>query len=404
MARITLNRRLAVAIRKLRFLRGNVRLILIWPLVCILLVCLLWALTFSKLHTGRALLQENTSRQASSLSKAYAGRLSLSIAQIDHITLTLKHYWKETRGAIRLEEQRDQGLYPLSSRLYVTIVDRGGKPLTSTLPIRKDTPRITDRDYFQAHKADPGLGLVIGTPLDGLRLGKPVLIFSRSLEAADGSFDGLVIVATEPAYLASFIEDAPFGPTDFVSLRRDDGVILAVETGKPAASPVDVFRSSAVFANDKGVASMAGEKFTDGQSRIVAWQKLSGYPLISVVGLSDQEVAESYQVMVRNYRDMATAATVFLFLAAMTGMIVSSWLAWRKHQADQVKNAYRLATDGAREGFYMVRAMYDEQDNIVDFLVEDCNERGAAYYGLTRTEVIGVRFSKAAFGDHLQNV
>ncbi|MEN3364804.1 MAG: hypothetical protein V7606_2078 [Burkholderiales bacterium] len=397
---ITIKRRIAGRMRKFRFLRSDLRLILVWPVACLLLGCLLWGLALSKISSDRTRQKEDTYTHAAALSKSYANQLERSVGQVNQITLTLRHYWKASGGTLRLEHQREQGLYPASSRLFVTILDRAGRPVSSTLPIPANWPDIADSDYFQSHKNDPSKGLLIGTPVIGVRLKVPVILFSRRLETAAGSFDGVVVVAVKSSYLASFADETV--PADFLAVLTDDGALLEVEAGQ--ANAPGVFRSRPMFSSENGVAEMPAHKFVDGDSHIVAWRKVAGYPLIATVGLSGKQAAASYLIATSSYRQMAIAGTAFLFLVAVVGMFLSSRLAWRKRQTDQVKDAYRLATDGAREGFYMVRAVYDENDNIVDFLVEDCNERGAQYYGATRAQLIGARFSDGGFGDYLRKV
>ena len=41
----------------------------------------------------------------------------------------------------------------------------------------------------------------------------------------------------------------------------------------------------------------------------------------------------------------------------------------------------------------MVRALYDQHDSVADFIVEDCNERGAVLVGYTKKELVGEKFS-----------
>jgi diguanylate cyclase (GGDEF)-like protein len=403
-ANTDIGKRLINKRQKLVFLRDSLHVILVWPAICLLLATIVWAVTLSKLNSGKAALNENAYKHAASLSKVYAEQLTRTVEQIDQITLNVKYYWEDSRGTLKLEKQWEKGLYPASSLLYVTIVNRNGTRITSTLLGKKDGPSIANLDYFLAHKNDPTKGLLISEPSVGPRSGKMLIRFTRRLDAVDGTFDGLVIVSVEPTYLASFADDSSLGKNDFLSVRRSDGPVLAKKVGESARSLPAIFRALPTFEGDKGAVAIAKEKFLDDQPRIVAWQKLKNYPLVSTVGLSEDEFFSSYEVMSRDYRNFATAASIFLLLAAIIGMLFSSRLAWRKQQADAVKDTYRLATDGAREGFYMVRALYDANSTIVDFLIEDCNERGAGFFGLTKQELIGNTFAELYSGASTEHV
>jgi diguanylate cyclase (GGDEF)-like protein len=387
----------------LRYLRGCSYSAIGWLSVCLVLSAVIWGLTMSKLSSDRSAVRENAVRQASSLSKAYAAQLARSVEQIDQITLNLQHYWRESNGSVHLEKQVREGVYPASSHLYVTIVDQDGVRVTSTLLGPKDGPNVVHRDYFSIHKNDPTQGLLIAPPSIGLRSGKLLIRFSRRLNSADGAFAGLVIVSVEPSYLASFTDESSLGKNDFLLVSRTDGEQFASKMGESIRSLPTVFRTPPVFPSAIGIVTSAQEQFVDGQSRVIAWQSLANYPLVSVVGLSEQDIYAHYKATARDYRNFAIAGSVSLLLIAMTGIFFSSRLAWRKQQAEEVKNTYRLATDGAREGFYMARALYDQSGQVVDFLLQDCNERGATYYGTTRSKLIGTTlsalYSSSAFAD-----
>ncbi|RJG07926.1 EAL domain-containing protein [Noviherbaspirillum cavernae] len=363
----------------------------------------MWALTLSKLSRDRAALTDNAIRQASSLSKTYAEQLTRSLEQIDQVTLHLKHYWRVTHGLVNLEKQMQEGLFPVSAHLYVTIVDRNGWVATSTLD-SSGSQNISGRDYFQFHKSGLAGGLLISEPALGRRYGKTVIRFSRRLDTADGSFDGIVLVAVEPIYLASFTDESGLGKSDFLSVGRSDGSFLASKMGAGIRSMENVFRTPPVFGSDKDVVAMKRENFIDDQARIVAWQKLKNYPLVSTVGISEEGIQASYKERAKYYWSLAIAGSVLLLLLAASGIVVTTRLAWRKRQTEKIERTYRLATDGAREGFYIVRTLYDEEERVVDFLVEDCNERGATYYGMLRTQLIGKKFSEMPFGSYLSEV
>lgn len=394
----SLNKRLSQEFQRLAFLRGSIRSILLWPLICILLGAFVWGITLVKIGSDKAEVERNTLREAAQLSKAYAVQLSRSVDQIDQITRNLKYYWQTTHGALKLEDQLQQGLYPQSAQLYATIVDRNGTVITSTLN-KVDAPNIADTDYFKAQQMNLANSLLINKPGMGRRSGKEVIRFTRRLEAADGAFDGVVIVSVEPAYLASFNDESSLGMGNFLSVRDQEGVLFASKTGERIRSLPAVFRTPPLFESASGVVNMPRENFIDSQPRIIAWHKLDHYPLLAVAGLSETEVFAAYQARADSYRYFATVRSIFLLLFATLAIFFSVRLAWKKHQAKEVKDTYQLAIDGANEGFYMVRALYDHHNSVIDFLVEDCNERGAALVGFAKEELAGKKFSDLYSGE-----
>src|SRR5207247_6588601 len=103
MTETSLGKRLSRELQRLAFLRGSIRVILLWPLVCILLGVLSWGATLVIIQSDRAEVEKNALREVAHLSKAYAEQLSRSVDQIDQITRNLKYYWQTTHGALNLE-------------------------------------------------------------------------------------------------------------------------------------------------------------------------------------------------------------------------------------------------------------------------------------------------------------
>ena len=230
MAKQTISKRFTNGLLRLGFLRSCMHIILIWPSMCVLAGLLMWGLIHTKLADERAVLEREALKHAASLSQAYAEQIARTVEQIDQITLNVKYGWESSNGRLKLEQQRDQGLYPAASRLFVTVLDRRGMIVSSTI----DFDPLTDhsaRPYFQSHRASPVADLLISAPAFGMRIKRNLIRFSRRLNAADGSFDGVVMVAVEPTYLASFYDESSFGKSDFLSVRTIDGVLLAAKMG-----------------------------------------------------------------------------------------------------------------------------------------------------------------------------
>lgn len=399
----SLAKRFTRAVQRLEYLRSSTGVILAWFLGCVLLGALVWWISLAKIQSDRVGIEKDTFTKATQLSKAYTEQLSRSVDQIDQITRNLKYDWQTFHGALKLEEQLQQGLYPRSAQIYASIVDSHGTILTSTLE-KANAPNIADRDYFKIQQSNSENGLRIEKPYEGGRSGRKVIRFTRRLEKADGTFDGIVVVGVEPAFLAAFTDESSLGTSDSLAIRNVDGVLLAAKMGEHIRSLPSIFRSPQVFEPLSGIRRLPGDQFLDGESRIIAWQKLPGYPLVSFVSLSDAAAFAAYQPTADNYRNIAIAGSALFILLAAIGIFFLSRLAWRKSQADEVKNTYQLAVDGAREGFYMVRALYDQHDNVVDFMIKDCNDHGARLVGYEKEELIGKIFSDLYSGTAAQRV
>lgn len=392
-------------IQKLALLPKRLLPILAWPIVCAFLGILLWSVTLAKLGEEKAALHKDALKDASTLAKAYANQLSRAIGQVDQITLLVKHDWVLSRGTLNLEALVQDGLFPASQLLFVSIANRDGWLVTATSPIKHRT-FVADRDYFLFHRREKSSALRIGQVTSGRVTGKTIVQFTRRLETANGSFDGVAIVSAELPYFLSFYERPSMGETGLLAMVGEDGALRASSIGtgsRPPSSPA--LNAIPTFDTAGGTRMMAGRPwFADHLARFMAWESTKPYPFIAVVGLSEREVFAPYQSMKQNYYRMAIVSSVLLLLLATSGMFYAYRLAWRKQEADKVKRAFRLATDVSREGFYIVRPMYDQHGRIVDFVVEDCNERGAAYYGTTKAKLIGSTFSSYLPGAYASDV
>ncbi|WP_222859832.1 putative bifunctional diguanylate cyclase/phosphodiesterase [Noviherbaspirillum massiliense] len=70
------------------------------------------------------------------------------------------------------------------------------------------------------------------------------------------------------------------------------------------------------------------------------------------------------------------------------------WRARGQREARIAHQSYRLATEMANEGFYVLSPVVSTAGAVTDWTVTDCNEQGAAYLGLQKHEVIGSNFSR----------
>ena len=369
---------------------------------CALLIGLVWSIALARTANRHVLAEAAGERQAQALSRAYAEQLRRGVGELDQITLSLKYYWEHSRSSVRLEEQARHGLYPTSAGLYVLIFDRYGTKVSGTLP---GMISVSDREYFLAHRDGRHTGLYISEPYVGRTTGRSVIAFSRALQDPEGSFEGVVMVAVEPSYLAAFYDRSILNEQDFLAVHRADGALLAAKVdGGLAGSASGQFPALPRFDTEADVKSIGASQFSDGIARVLAWQRLSAYPLTATVALASDSIHAAANEAERNARQTALGATALIAAAGLGGILASLRAAERARREARIKDTYRLATDGAREGFFMIRSIADADGRIVDFVVQDCNERGAAFVGFGREELLGMRFSSLYRGPALAKV
>lgn len=373
------------------FLRGRLRIIAIWPLIGLVLAAAIWQITSSQIEKQKQTLLKNGAEEVALLSGAYAEQLARPLEQIDQITRNLKYYWETGGGTLRLEDQTRAGLYPVTDMLYVTIADRRGDIVSTTLPRKR--VNLAQRDYFLTLQKSDNNQFVITKPSIGAGSGKMIIRFSRRLNAKDGTFDGIVMVSVEPEYFYSPTVDAALGKNGFLALRTMDGVVLAKRMGENIRSNATVYKASPVITTALGVQHVESNRFVDGRSRIVAWQRIKNYPLLAVAGLSEDEVLLPLQAISHEQRLLALGRIASVLIFAFIAVFFTGRLAWRKYQFTQVREAYGISSEGGTEGFFMLAIQRRRGGNPVDFIIVDCNEHGAAQYGSSRDDLMGRRLS-----------
>ncbi|WP_192805178.1 bifunctional diguanylate cyclase/phosphodiesterase [Noviherbaspirillum aerium] len=395
----SLKRSIRLTPEKQRFIRQHGRLICAWPALCLILGAVLWALLASLLDSDRQHLEKEARVDASMLSATYARQISHTIGELDHITALLKSNWERSQGHFRLEQIRSRASFIDPTLVAISISNRDGVIVSSTL-YNAVGMSITGRDYFKHHTANPSPALYIGAPLVGRFNDKEIVTFTRRLDRDDGQFDGIITASTGTPFLAASANKSTLGATGILALVGQDGILRAAKVGSETDSllqPSVITRDMLASGPDYSDVSRPGW-FADGVLRYLASVPVPGYPLHAVVGLGQPDVLEPLQNARATYVKIGLGGTCMLVLFAVIATVMSLRLAWRRHREELVRQTYRVATEGANEGFYMWRPIYGSSDDVLDYELVDCNERGAELYGSQRTRILGGRL-KTLYSD-----
>lgn len=362
------------------------------PAFAVICISLIWIAVSARLSAERKANIDTAGREVEQLAESYAEQLARTVDGIDRHTRNLAYFWNHSKGKLRLEQRQRHHAdevddHPATNGFAVGIADRTGRLVTSwpSQPVGTD---IADKAHFIAHRSGRA-GHTSMHYLDHVRItGKPAVVFSHAL-TRHGSFDGLVYTAVEPQLFASFYMPAKQGNGDVLCVVTSNGTIVASRSASGSMQYPNGTFAPFVFESRSGTQELAGEIFADGQARLVAWRSLPNDGLVAVASRQMEDIHLPYRAIESSYMHVALAATALLAAGAVLGLYFATIMVWRRHQADTVAATYRLATDNAKECFFMARAIHGRGNTIHDFVIEDCNQRGAELLQMDKEDIKG---------------
>ncbi|MGV3654359.1 MAG: bifunctional diguanylate cyclase/phosphodiesterase [Noviherbaspirillum sp.] len=384
--------------RNLRFLRGNYRLVLAWPVAALLLGAAAWHSVRSDLRDERTEAEVRAQRQADILARSYSDQVARGVAALDQIALQVRYHWDLSNGKFQLNDDKAKAAFPPMSNFRIAIFGPDGVLMTGTLP-SPATPLTTQNEFFAVHRTATEDSLYIGQPVSGRIVKGVVVPFSRRLQNKDGSFGGAVVVFVPPAFFTGSYNEVSYGKHGLLGIVGNDSLMRALRIGSPKLPWVGDKPPIPAFPLMGNSTLLEGERwFPDRRDRYIGWSPVQGYPLVALTGLDYGEALAPYLAFRTSTLNDAWMATLVLAGFTLAAMGLSLRLAWRKQQMAWTRAAYRLATEHGKEGFYIAHAVRGLRGGIVDFRVVDCNQRGAEMFLHRRDELIGKTVSSVYEG------
>ena len=370
---------------------------LFWPLSCLALGLLMWGSVLLKAHSDLALIDGAALKDAAAYAEAYEHYVARSLSQVDQITMQLKYNWEHSAQNMKLEDLRRDGMFTDPVFVSVAFYDAAGLKATSTGHVSSPGSMANDA-AFAFHRNNNSTALRMDAAA-GHGNGQAVQ-FSRRLETADDSFAGIVVLVIRAEFFTSFYNARVLGRKGMLMMvEQAHKVRLEKDGDMVAPGKASLLTGAPLFSAAAGAGLHKGaDWFSDGEDRVLAWRESSVYPFTVLVGLAREELVAPAKAAWVERRNQALAGSVVLLLTAIAGGVLARRRLQQQGEQAALRESYRIATEGAADGFYMARAIHDEQGAIVDFEIIDCNERGASFYSMSRTEMIGTRFT--AFVSH----
>jgi len=301
------------------------------------------ALLAAWLLQGREYLKREATSQAQNITRLIGEELS---GRIDRIDLVLLAAADESRRQLA-EGRPDRAamsdfLDRLKSRepdllaLYVTD-ERGMVSVDS--PPQAVPVDVSDRPFFEALRDDPEAGLLASGPFIGRKTNKPIVLFSRRISGAFGSFAGVANGSVELAHLSTLMARADTGTHGIVTLRWSDMSLVA--SSRPVGSALGSRHITEALekhiAAGHGSGTYEAVSSLDGVRRVYAFARLRNAPMYVLVGLGLEDFMGSW------WRQVAGAlGFLACFLAAsIAGVFGAKRALRRREEAEEERDRLR---------------------------------------------------------------
>jgi len=215
--------------------------------------------------------------------------------------------------AVAADLTRAVGDLPLG--FEYSLVDAEGRVRFSSTGAGTDADH-KERAYYQRLKE--GQELTFTRLLDNERAGRPSFIIARRIDR-DGTFRGVASITIPNESLDRFWASMDLGPNSTISVIRDDGWLIA---RRPMATrPVDTSGTEWYPMTRRQTSGIYHSPVSpiDGFARIVAFWKVSGWPLITLAAIDRQEVLDQF------WRNLFSDALIMLPLMAVL-VIAAVWI------------------------------------------------------------------------------
>jgi len=206
----------------------------------------------------------------------------------------------------------------------LTVADARGRVFYYTGTGVGALTNVSDREYFQHLRDNPGTGLYISKPIKSRISGRWVVVLARRLTLKDGSFAGTVGAALSLDYFKRLFASINVGPHGTIALRDEElGLITRCPEPGGTGSLIGQKKVSREMMELYQAGKTQGTYKTttpvDRIKRTYSYRRLSQYPLYIVVGLADSDYLKEWRAEVAK---MTAAALLFLLVTLFSSLLI----------------------------------------------------------------------------------
>ena len=358
---------------------------ILFPVFALLLLSVIWLGTDRLIRVESASVQRAALDSSRELVETYEAQMIRNLGTIDQTLKTIDYAYDLQKKESTLSDLQQAGLLPSTLIFRISVADRDGKVIASTHADHPDD--VSQQAFFLAHRANPStFPIVTVVPLPN---GHWKMQFSRRLDAADGSFNGIAIASVDPDYFTSGYDHARLGDHGVLGLLNADGRFLVKRSGDQVSwgeSAADVLAAIGDNANSRLLPNR-----WDGVERYTNARRLYNFPLAVVVGLSRAEQWEVFRRQKNQYIWGAAVASALVIIITLMLTRMSWQLAKSRMRTRKDQETYYAASEASLDAVFVLRSLHDGKGAIQDFILDNVNNRGASMFGRTKGDLLGKR-------------
>lgn len=351
--------------------------ITIIPTAAFCVVVGIWGFVGYKNYTLGAETKKAAFAKVSAFSMGFTQHDERMIRSRDLTARTISFLYGQELPATILQEFTGNILKHAGTNSSIAIVNADGK---LTFPAKYTNVSIADRAHFKYHQTHASDDVFISQPIHSRILNRTLITFARRITNQDGSFGGIVSVGVSPDEFLTGYDTSAIGKNGFMGVVGTDGQYRAYRLGNGRVCTANIHIPD-LLTSSSGQKLVSADVFPDKRARIVAWYKMPGYPLLTVAGVDvEEEFAATVAAQDGNI-NTAIYISIFITIAAFAGSAGLVLLGKRQRRNAASQDAYRTAVEASHDGFFVLEAVRDDQEKVVDFVCIDSNAKAAALIG-----------------------
>ena len=310
---------------------------------CFSILLAIWLITYGMVSREYQETVRDIEQNNDQLVRSYEEHVRSSLHAVEEQMMLIKEEY-ERAGVTPAIATIIRRAAPNPLILQILILNQTGEIVTSVMP---GAPGATfsDRSYFRVHIPADTYSTFISEPIVGRNTNKNAILLSRRINARDGGFDGVVVMAVESAYFSSYYQSMGLKSGQSLRIVGTDSIVRA---SSQSAEIGQTMRNSDLFDVHfpiNKVASYYTTGYRFGTPRFFSYRTMPDYPLIVQIGIAAPVALAEYHTRRTFYLGAAIVSSILVLL--LTGF--SLLHAIRQRQKDE---RWQLVVEGVNDGVW----------------------------------------------------